>query len=224
VTLFTDSLQVHRGEAIRAGIVDGFEALAGTIAQQAASGSTNGQTRRARSRVAAWLFGAAEALREMIGSPVPPAERAAYERDRATLRAALGAQALAAAWAEGRASDWRDAAETALRLPSVLDTLLPEAMRAAPRDAWCGAAGGPSLSRREREVALLVARGRSNRQIATDLVIVERTVESHVTHILAKLGLASRSQIVAWVVSRGLLAQPEQESTPTVPRGVDLAD
>ncbi len=56
----------------------------------------------------------------------------------------------------------------------------------------------PLLSRREQEVAALVARGLTNRVIAERLVIGERTVETHVSRILAKLGFTSRSQVVAW--------------------------
>jgi DNA-binding NarL/FixJ family response regulator len=56
------------------------------------------------------------------------------------------------------------------------------------------------LTTREWEVARLVARGCSNRQIALDLIVSERTVDTHVSHILRKLGLVSRAQIAAWVV------------------------
>lgn len=63
---------------------------------------------------------------------------------------------------------------------------------------------GP-LSRREEEVAVLVAQGLSNREIAEKLFIGERTVESHVQSILNKLGFHTRTQIAAWAVSRGLL-------------------
>jgi DNA-binding NarL/FixJ family response regulator len=49
-------------------------------------------------------------------------------------------------------------------------------------------------------VATLVARGASNRQIAGDLVIAERTAERHLENILAKLGLQSRTQVALWVV------------------------
>lgn len=57
------------------------------------------------------------------------------------------------------------------------------------------------LTGREREVATLVARGLSNRDIAATLSIGERTVETHVGHILGKLGFASRVEVAAWVVS-----------------------
>jgi DNA-binding NarL/FixJ family response regulator len=56
-----------------------------------------------------------------------------------------------------------------------------------------------TLTRREREVAKLVARGLTNRRIAKELVLSERTVENHVRSILKKLNLSSRSEIAAWV-------------------------
>ncbi|GGV50568.1 LuxR family transcriptional regulator [Kitasatospora herbaricolor] len=56
------------------------------------------------------------------------------------------------------------------------------------------------LTRRERQVADLVAEGLSNKQIAADLVISQRTAEGHIEHILTKLGFSSRTQIAAWVV------------------------
>jgi DNA-binding NarL/FixJ family response regulator len=68
---------------------------------------------------------------------------------------------------------------------------------------------GP-LSRREEEVAALVAGGLSNREIAEKLFIGERTVESHVQSILNKLGFRARTQIAAWAASRGLLTSPGQ--------------
>jgi non-specific serine/threonine protein kinase len=58
------------------------------------------------------------------------------------------------------------------------------------------------LTPREWEVAMLVARGCFNRQIADQLVVSERTVDTHVSHILRKLHLVSRAQIAAWVVER----------------------
>jgi pimeloyl-ACP methyl ester carboxylesterase/DNA-binding CsgD family transcriptional regulator len=62
-----------------------------------------------------------------------------------------------------------------------------------------------ALSRREREVAILVARGRSNRQIAAELSISPATAERHVANILNKLGVHSRAQVAAWAVAHDLL-------------------
>jgi len=62
------------------------------------------------------------------------------------------------------------------------------------------------LSPREREVAALLALGLSNRQIAENLVVTQRTVGAHIEHILDKLGFASRHQVGAWANEHGLRA------------------
>jgi DNA-binding CsgD family transcriptional regulator len=80
---------------------------------------------------------------------------------------------------------------------------LPQEAAPAPRRVAQESVGG--LTAREREVAALVARGLSNRGIAAVLVVSERTVESHVTNILAKLTFTSRAQIAAWVVEHRLV-------------------
>ena len=64
-------------------------------------------------------------------------------------------------------------------------------------------ADGLPLTRREREIAQLVAQGKSNKEIASQLVISTRTVEAHVQHILVKCGFTSRAQIVATLAQRG---------------------
>jgi DNA-binding CsgD family transcriptional regulator len=63
-----------------------------------------------------------------------------------------------------------------------------------------------SLTRREREVAVLIMQGLSNKQIAGTLVMSQRTAAGDVEHILAKLGFTTRSQVAAWVA--------EQRATP----------
>jgi DNA-binding CsgD family transcriptional regulator/tetratricopeptide (TPR) repeat protein len=60
------------------------------------------------------------------------------------------------------------------------------------------------LTHREREVAQLIAQGRSNPEIARALVVSRKTVEAHASRILSKLDFTSRSQIAAWVTERGL--------------------
>jgi DNA-binding CsgD family transcriptional regulator len=61
-------------------------------------------------------------------------------------------------------------------------------------------AGEPPLTAREREVARLVSQGLSNREIGHRLVITEGTANVHVKHILRKLGLRSRAQLIVWVL------------------------
>ncbi|MEU9332390.1 LuxR C-terminal-related transcriptional regulator [Streptomyces sp. NPDC048290] len=74
--------------------------------------------------------------------------------------------------------------------------------RAAPVPAPATTPAPAPLTRRENEVALLVAEGLANQQIADRLVIARRTAEGHVERILNKLGFTSRSQIAAWVTAR----------------------
>ena len=76
------------------------------------------------------------------------------------------------------------------------------------RDAFGG------LTRRERDVARLVADGKSNRAIARELGISERTVEGYVGNALSKLGFGSRSQLAAWIVEKTVsTASPPRNST-----------
>ncbi len=64
---------------------------------------------------------------------------------------------------------------------------------------------GDSLTPREREVITLVAEGRTNREIGRRLGVAERTARTHVSNILAKLGLAIRTQAAMWAVREGLV-------------------
>jgi DNA-binding NarL/FixJ family response regulator len=65
--------------------------------------------------------------------------------------------------------------------------------------------GLSSLTERERDVLILVAKGRSNQEIADELVISERTARSHVGHVLRKLQLSSRTQAALVAVREGLV-------------------
>jgi DNA-binding CsgD family transcriptional regulator len=67
---------------------------------------------------------------------------------------------------------------------------------------------GRQLSKREQHVATLIGRGFSNRDIAAELVISERTAEAHVANIGSKLGLHARTQIAVWAAERGLVDSP----------------
>ena len=76
--------------------------------------------------------------------------------------------------------------------------MIPFAERIAQLRARLPAATDSPLSPRELEVARLVARGLTNKQISQTLFVSERTAENHVQHILVKLGFSNRSQIAAW--------------------------
>jgi DNA-binding NarL/FixJ family response regulator len=90
-----------------------------------------------------------------------------------------------------------------------VSTRIPSLPTPTPARAEKEKFGG--LTAREREVATLIARGRSNREIAGELFVGVRTVEAHITRILNKLGFSSRAQIAAWSVEKGLARPPQDE-------------
>ena len=140
------------------------------------------------------LFGSAEVLREAVGPQHTPADDALREPYLVAARSRLGEAGWEAAFTEGQAMGLDEAIEYALsvRIPATPPYAVPHS--SVVRTA--------SLSRREGEIAALVARGMSNRQIAADLTISEHTVANHIAKILKKLSLDSRSQITAWVIER----------------------
>ena len=85
-------------------------------------------------------------------------------------------------------------------------TSLPKEKPLLARRATASQFGG--LTERERQVATLIAQGRSNREIAEALVISYRTVETHIANIMFKLSYTARSQVAAWVVEKGLMNPP----------------
>ncbi|HEX5914658.1 MAG TPA: response regulator transcription factor, partial [Rubrobacter sp.] len=143
---------------------------------------------------AARLWGAAQALHEAKGIPRDTDFLAEADARISAVRLGMGEEAWEEAWRKGRAMTLDEAVEYALSEDdsSMIATRTPEQTSAtAPRPS--------ALTRREREVAKLVARGLTNRQIAEELVLSERTVENHVRNVLKKLKLPSRSEVAAWV-------------------------
>ena len=94
----------------------------------------------------------------------------------------------------------REAAHGVLHLAPVVQRTLLQAI-AAPRRAE---PDPERLTEREREVLVLLAEGRSNKEIARNLHVSERTVKGHVGHVLGKLGLVSRTQAAVYATRRGL--------------------
>jgi non-specific serine/threonine protein kinase len=142
---------------------------------------------------AATLFGISERMWESIGTPLFGAANLLDERQKCRARAqqALGQRAFDAASQRGRQLTSDAAVAYALG-----EITAPPVAAAAP----AAAASEPVLTKREREVAALVARGMTNKDIAAELVISQRTAEAHIEHILNKLGFTSRTQIAAWAV------------------------
>ena len=81
--------------------------------------------------------------------------------------------------------------------------LAPPLTRRAAKRAFGG------LTEREREVAGLIAQGKTSREIAELLVVNERTIEKHIENIFSKLGLTSRAQIAVWASEKGLRQQEQ---------------
>ena len=94
------------------------------------------------------------------------------------------------------------AAGDALLAPSVTRRLI-EAFAMRPASASPAPSALASLTPREQDILLLVARGQSNTEIARALVVSEATVKTHVTHLLAKLGLRDRVQAVILAYETG---------------------
>jgi predicted ATPase/DNA-binding CsgD family transcriptional regulator len=143
---------------------------------------------------AARLLGSVRSLWRHIGTTIAAfgphlAER--HDQCERSVARALGEEAYEAALTEGGEYD-----RPARAIACALDP------RPVPAPATGPASGAGPLTRREREVAALVAQGMSNRRIAAALVLSPRTVDGHVEHILAKLGFGSRTQVAAWVTEK----------------------
>jgi DNA-binding CsgD family transcriptional regulator len=164
-----DALAIAADIQAYAGIPDTLECL-GTLAGDAGS-----------HREAARLFAAAHGIRERMGAVRFKVWDAGYQVSVAALRDALGEQDFESAWAEGAALSTEEAIAYAQR---------GRGERKRPTSGWA------SLTPTERDVVRLVSDGLANKDIATRLFVSPRTVQTHLTHVYTKLGLASRVQLV----------------------------
>ncbi|CAL9647005.1 response regulator transcription factor [Streptomyces sp. enrichment culture] len=102
-----------------------------------------------------------------------------------------------------------DEVATAIRAAAAGETHLDTAVARKITRALTGVSEGvSSLSQREREVLVLVADGYSNRDIAEALTISERTARTHVSSILLKIGVTSRTQAALWAIHQGMTSVP----------------
>jgi len=145
----------------------------------------------ARLLAAVVAIGGERAATAWAATQMEYAHRLALARARLTEREFLAEQAA------GRALSLEQAMEYAQKLP------LKAPAAAATRKK------SDDLTTREREVAALIAQGKSNGEIAVEVVVSKRTVEKHISNILSKLGFTTRAQIVRWAIEIGL-AKPDQ--------------
>jgi DNA-binding CsgD family transcriptional regulator len=150
---------------------------------------------------AARLFGAAEALREAMGLTLEPAMRPLEEPYLLGARSKLEEGAWAKAWEEGRAMSMDRAIEYAHseEVPSITTSSSTSEQRSAPAPAHPA-----GLTSREVEVLGLVAAGMTSAQIAKELFLSPRTVDTHLTSIYHKLGVTSRSAATRFALEHGL--------------------
>lgn len=130
---------------------------------------------------AARLLGAAEGVRQRTGAVRFPMYQADHDLAVTTIREALGQSDFDAVWAEGAAMSTEDAIAYAQR---------------GRGERKRGTSGWGSLTPMEQDVVRLVREGLGNKDIGARLFISPRTVQTHLTHVYAKLGLASRVQLV----------------------------
>ena len=144
---------------------------------------------------AAWLLGAADEMWQVTGSRLgrDPFLEALHERSERDARDALGADQFGGLFRRG--------ADAALERIVALAAGDADELPLASAGAGAGTGAGVPLTSREREIAALVPGGLSNREIASRLGISKRTVDAHIEHIFAKLGVTSRVQLATWLTS-----------------------
>jgi predicted ATPase/DNA-binding CsgD family transcriptional regulator len=153
--------------------------------------------------VLASLVGAAESTARLFGAATTEAhiskatlpETVAYERAKAAARQGIGDDAYHEAWEAGRRMREEEARSEVDRVLSAVE---------GERSRTTSERDDRHLTPRERDVLRLMVEGRSNPEIADALFISPRTAETHVTHILAKLGVTSRAEAAAHAVRVGL--------------------
>jgi predicted ATPase/DNA-binding NarL/FixJ family response regulator len=180
--LLAEALQIYTDVNDSRGVAQCLEALAYVASE------------RAHYESAARLIGAAAALRERLAAPQPDAEQARSSAVERALARALGPQDADTLMHAGRTMPVQQAADLAIAVASGAAPGDPDQSQQVP------------LTPRERQVAALVASGRTNRQIGRVLGISEKTAEVHLHHVMSKLDARSRAEVAAWAVTHHLPA------------------
>jgi len=180
--LLAEALRIYTDLNDPRGIAQCLEALAHVASE------------RAHYESAARLIGAAAALRDRVAARQPDTEQARTSAVEGVLTRALGPGEAEALMHAGRTMPVEQATNLALAVAS----------GAAPGDP--DRSDQVPLTPRERQVAALVASGRTNRQIGRVLGISEKTAEVHLHHVMSKLEARSRAEVAAWAVTHHLAA------------------
>jgi predicted ATPase/class 3 adenylate cyclase/DNA-binding CsgD family transcriptional regulator len=188
-SLYEEGIAVARKAGNRQTVAFGLQGLASVVAVQ-------GEV-----AWAARLWGAAEALREIIGAPIPPVERPTYESSVTAARTQLGEKLFATAWAEGRLMTPEQV--LAAREPVMVPT--PITTESSSPLAQSVTTYPDGLTSREVEVLRLLAKGLTDVQIAEQLVISPRTVNNHLTSIYSKIQVSSRSAATRYAIEHQLV-------------------
>jgi predicted ATPase/DNA-binding CsgD family transcriptional regulator len=183
--LFSETLAIHQAEQHKPGMTEcllGFAALAIASDLPAAG---------------ARLLAATAALGGQRNASFWVATRLEYQHYVARARSRLTEAEFEAEQAVGRALSLEQAVDDAQQVA--------RQVAAANKDEPKAAA----LTVRERDIAVRIAQGKSNGEIAAELVLSKRTVEAHIANILSKLGFRNRAQIVRWAIDTGLVKTSE---------------
>jgi DNA-binding CsgD family transcriptional regulator len=152
---------------------------------------------------AAQLWGAAEAMRESFGIPLPPVDRADYEKAVAAVRNHLGMKAFPIAWAQGRAMTLNQVLSGQVKVSTLTpNPVINASVHPAAKSTISYSDG---LTKREIEVLRLVAMGLTDAQIADQLVLSLHTVHAHLRTIYSKLGVSSRSAATGYAYEHKLV-------------------
>ena len=183
--LINESLAIHQAQQNKPGMT---ESLIGFAAVAVLDGQPAAGTR---------LLAAAMTISAQPSASRWRATQMEFERYLGLARGGLGEAEFQLEQALGQSLSLEGAVEYAQRL--WLHSVADQGVNARVDD----------LTERERQVAVLIAWGKTNREIAEELVLSKRTVEKHAANILSKLGLTSRAQVVRWAIEKGLVQAGE---------------
>jgi len=185
--MLRDALLVHRQLGDRWRVASVLEEIAGSLLA------------RQEPQRAVEILAAAQALREKLGTPVPPAELPERDEALGRLRKKLSASAFSTAWAHGQADGLDQMIDSTVAAIEQLDSSSSDGSDQQT---------APILTARELAVLELLSDGQTNREIAASLYISPSTAGVHVSNILRKLGAKRRVDAAGLAHTMGLLPTP----------------